>query len=45
VAPADIQADYTNWLKASLNNKKIKLPVARAQVEEIIATRTVSNVH
>jgi regulator of RNase E activity RraA len=42
---ADIQKDYLEWLKASANNKKIKLPVAKAQVDEIIAARSVANVN
>ncbi|QNF35630.1 RraA family protein [Adhaeribacter swui] len=42
--PPEIQKDYLGWLKASVNNKKIKLPVAKAQVEEIIATSSVNNV-
>jgi len=43
--PADIQKDYLEWLKASVKNKKIKLPVAKAQVEEIIASNSVNNVN
>ena len=43
--PAEIQADYLAWLKASAANKKIKLPVAKAQVDEIIAASSVANVN
>jgi regulator of RNase E activity RraA len=43
--PADIRADYLAWLKASYENKKMKLPVARAQVAEILAASAVNNVH
>ncbi|QMU27476.1 RraA family protein [Adhaeribacter radiodurans] len=42
--PAEIQKDYLAWLKASVKDKKMKLPVAKAQVEEIIATSSVNNV-
>ncbi|WP_026463033.1 RraA family protein [Adhaeribacter aquaticus] len=40
----EIQKDYLEWLKASVNNKKMKLPVAKAQVEEIIKSSSVNNV-
>jgi regulator of RNase E activity RraA len=43
--PEDIQKDYMSWLKAAANDKKIKLPVERAQVLEIIAANDVNNVH
>ncbi len=43
--PAPIRADYLAWLKAAVNDKKIKLPVAKAQVMEIIAASDVANVH
>ncbi|PJJ84300.1 RraA family protein [Mucilaginibacter auburnensis] len=43
--PAPIREDYLAWLKAAVKDKKIKLPVAKAQVEEIIAAADVANVH
>jgi len=43
--PAEITKDYMDWLKNAVNNKKIKLPVARAQVLEIIAASAVNNVN
>ncbi len=43
--PPAIRADYLAWLKAAAKDKKIKLPVAKAQVDEIIAASEVANVH
>jgi len=42
---APILADYMAWLKAAAKDKKIKLPVAKAQVDEIIAASAVNNVN
>lgn len=43
--PPSIRQDYLEWLKAAVKDKKIKLPVAKAQVEAIIAASAVNNVN
>lgn len=43
--PPAIRQDYLAWLKAAVNDKKIKLPVAKAQVLEILAASAVNNVN
>ncbi|GAB2979866.1 hypothetical protein GCM10027049_14020 [Mucilaginibacter puniceus] len=42
---AAINADYLEWLKAAAKDKKMKLPVAKKQVDEIIAARSINGVH
>ena len=43
--PPAIRQDYMEWLKAASKDKKIKLPVAKAQVDAIIAASAVNNVN
>jgi regulator of RNase E activity RraA len=43
--PPAIRQDYLAWLKAAAKDKKIKLPVAKKQVDEIIAASAVNNVN